>query len=284
MGKIILFIILGLAVVIAMALVYGDIRWRSQTKEMQARLEAARISPAKKTFSQDELIGLPEPVQQYFRTVLKDGQPMVAAVRIEHEGTFNMSETGDNWKRFTSVQRVITLRPGFDWEARINMAPGLAVRVHDAYIAGKGILHGSLFGLFSIVKMIGTKEVAEGELMRYFAETAWYPTALLPSAGVKWEAVSDTTARATLHDGDIVMTLLFRFNKSGVIESNYATARGRTVAGTVIPTPWEGRWSHYELRDSMLVPTQGEVAWILPDGDKPYWRGRIKKISYEFAQ
>ncbi len=284
MWKIILMIILGLAVVIAIALLYGDIRWRSQTKEMHARLEAARIAPAKKIFSQDELIGLPEPVQQYFRTVLKDGQPMVVAVNIEHEGTFNMSESGDNWKGFTSVQRVITRRPGFDWDARIKMAPGLAVRVHDAYIAGEGILQGSLFGLFSIVKMIGTKEVAEGELMRYFAETAWYPTALLPGQGVKWEAVSDTTARATLQDGDIAMTLLFRFNESSVIESVYAAARGRTVAGTVIPTPWEGRWSHYELRDGMLVPTRGEVAWILPDGDKPYWRGRIKKISYEFAQ
>ncbi|MDZ7319742.1 MAG: hypothetical protein ONB11_11335, partial [candidate division KSB1 bacterium] len=125
--------------------------------------------------------------------------------------------------------------------------------------------------------------VAEGELMRFFAETAWYPTALLPSQGVQWQAVSDSSARATLQDGDIVMTMLFRFNDDGLIESVFAEARGRTTGGSVIPTPWEGRWSNYEVRQGMLVPMQGEVAWVLPEGRKPYWRGWITSIQYEFA-
>ncbi|MDZ7342094.1 MAG: hypothetical protein ONB27_12125 [candidate division KSB1 bacterium] len=284
MWKIILLIILAIAIAIIFALVYGDIRWKSATKDMHHRLEAARISPPGQIYQIDELVGLPSPVQKYFRTVLQDGQPIVAAVTIAHKGTFNMSETGDNWKPFTSIQRVITQRPGFDWEARIHMAPGLVARVHDAYIAGEGILHGSLFGLISIVKMMGTKEVAEGELMRFFAETAWYPTALLPSQGVQWQAVSDSSARATLQDGDIVMTMLFRFNDDGLIESVYAEARGRTTGGSVIPTPWEGRWSNYEVRQGMLVPMQGEVAWVLPEGRKPYWRGRITSIQYEFLK
>ncbi|MEW6572491.1 MAG: DUF6544 family protein [Bacillota bacterium] len=45
---------------------------------------------------------------------------MVPAVTVEHVGTFNMSETGEQWKPFTSTQRVITQRPGFDWEARVT--------------------------------------------------------------------------------------------------------------------------------------------------------------------
>src|SRR3712207_6139748 len=69
--------------------------------------------------------------------------------------------------------------------------PGLPVRVHDAYVAGEGILHASLLGLFPVVDMRGTSDVAEGELMRFFAEAAWYPTALLPSQGVRWEARSE---------------------------------------------------------------------------------------------
>ena len=97
---------------------------------------------------------------------------MVSAVSVEHTGTFNMSETGEQWKPFTSTQRVITQRPGFDWEGRIEMMPGLTVRVHDAYIAGEGILHATLFGLVSLVDIRGTPEVAQGELMRFFAEAA----------------------------------------------------------------------------------------------------------------
>jgi len=56
------------------------------------------------------------------------------------------------------------------------------------------------------------------------------------------------------------VTMLFRFNDDDLIESVYVRAPGRTVAGTVIPAPWEGRWHNYELRDGMRVSVEGEVA------------------------
>lgn len=34
----------------------------------------------------------------------------------------------------------------------------------------------------------------------------------------------------------------------------------------------------------MLVPLNGEVAWLLPEGEKPYWRGRVSEIAYDFAK
>lgn len=193
--KVILLVILGSAIVIAVAIFYGESRWESATKELRRKLEAARSHTTLKSYAPRELDGLPAPVQRYFRAVLSDGHPMVAAVRVEHTGTFNMSETGERWKPFTSTQRVITQRPGFDWDGRIAMMPGLTVRVHDAYIAGEGILHATLFGLFSLVNMRGTPELAQGELMRLFAEALWYPTALLPSQGVRWEAVDGTSTQ-----------------------------------------------------------------------------------------
>jgi hypothetical protein len=130
--------------------------------------------------------------------------------------------------------------------------------------------------------MRGTPEAAQGELMRFFAEAVWYPTALLPSQGVRWEAVDETSAKATMQDGDVRLTLLFRFSDAGLIGSVRAEARGRVVNGAVIPTPWEGRLWRYELRDGMHVPMEAEVAWVLAEGPKPYWRGRIMTLSYEF--
>ena len=277
-------VILGLAVIITVALVYGSSRWQDATNEMRAKLEAARLPIDVKTFDPNELIGLPAPVQRYFRTVLKTGQPIVAAVSVEHAGTFNMSETGEQWKPFTSIQRVITKRPGFDWEARIEMLPGVAARVHDAYISGEGLLHASLFGLMSIVNLRGTPEIAQGELMRFFAEAAWYPTALLPSQGVHWEVVDNTSAKATLTDGPTTLTLLFSFDENDLIGMVRAEARWGLVSGVATQMPWEARLSNYQLRDGMRVPIGGEVAWMLPEGPKPYWRGRIITLSYEFAQ
>jgi hypothetical protein len=208
---------------------------------------------------------------------------MIVAVTVQHTGTFNMSLTEPQWKPFTSTQRVVTQRPGFDWEARVAVMPGPPARVHDAYIAGEGILHASLFGLVSVADLRGTPEAAHGELLRWFAEAAWYPTALLPSQGVQWAAVDESSATATMQDGDTRVTLLFRFNADGLIDSLRAEARGALIDGVNVPTPWEGRWSRYELRDGMRVPIEGEVAWMLPAGPWPYWRGRITSIAYEFA-
>jgi hypothetical protein len=277
-------IVVGLVVLAAIALVYGSSRWQLATTSMRADLEAGRLAIETKTYIADELAGLPAPVQKYFRTVLQDGQPIILAVDLEHTGAFNMGETGDQWRPFTSTQRVIAQRPGFDWDAWIAMAPGVTVRVRDAYVAGEGILHASLFGLVPLVNMRDEEEMARGELMRFFAETAWYPTALLPSQGVEWEGIDDFSAKATLKDGEVVLTVVFHFDEQGLIESVRAEKRGRTVGREVIPTPWEGRCSNYKVRHGMLVPLEGEVAWILPEGPKTYWRGLITNINYEFAQ
>jgi hypothetical protein len=277
-------VILGLAAIVAVALTYGSHRWESATQEMHAKMEAAHLPVGRKTFSCDELIGLPAPVQRYLRAALRDGQPIVSGVSVELSGTINMSATGEKWKRFTSTQRVIAQRPGFYWEGRIGMMPGLTVRVHDAYIAGEGVLHATLFGLVSLANVRGKPEVAQGELMRFLAEAAWYPTALLPSQGVQWKSADDFSARATLKDGETALTLLFRFGENDLIESVQAQARGRTVGGTTIPTPWEVRWNNYEGHDGMRIPTEGEVAWLLPEGAKPYFRARITSLRYEFEQ
>ena len=275
-------VVLALIVVLVSARLYGAYRWDAGTRELRARLEAARVPVRPQAVDFRELEGLPAPVQRYFRAVLEEGQPMVVGVRLRHEGTFNMGETTDRWKPFTSDQQVITQRPGFDWDGRVAMMPGLPVRVHDAYVEGEGILHASLLGLFPVVDMRGAGDVAEGELMRFFAEAAWYPTALLPSQGVRWEAVDDRSARATLAEDDITITMLFTFDEQDLIETASTEARGRTVGGEVVPTPWRGRFWNYEERGGMRVPLDGEVAWLLPDGEKPYWNGHVGEISYEF--
>jgi hypothetical protein len=271
-----------LALLVTAASLYGAQRWRSLTAELNARLEASRRETSATRYDARELDGLPAPVQRYFRAVLTDGAPIVATAAVTHAGTFNMGETQDQWKPFTSEQRVVTHARGFVWNGRIAMLPGVPVLVHDAYVAGEGLLRPAIFGLITLVNLQGKGEIARGELMRFFAEAAWYPTALLPSQGVRWEAINDTSARATLTDGPISMTMTFTFGADGLITSVLAESRGRTVAGKVIPTPWEGRWSNYQRQGGMLVPMTGEVAWLLPEGAKPYWRGTITALDYEF--
>jgi hypothetical protein len=282
--KAILLICVVLVVATVVAIVYGASRWEVGTKELRAQLRSARVPITPATYDARELEGLPPPVQRYFRAVLTAGQSIVTAVRVAHEGQFNMGKTQAQWRPFTSDQLVITRRPGFDWDARMRMAPGMHVFVHDAYVAGEGTLHATLFGLITLADVRGTPEVAEGELMRFLAEAAWYPTALLPSQGVRWDAMDDTSARASLVDVATTVSLEFRFDAEGLINTVHAAARYRTVNGALVATPWQGRFWAHEVRDGMRVPMQGEVAWLLPEGPSPYWHGRITDIVYERAR
>ncbi|MCD4706555.1 MAG: hypothetical protein K8S62_02315 [Candidatus Sabulitectum sp.] len=279
--KTVLVALIVLAFIIAAASLYGRNRWQSDTEKLLAQIEALRTPITPELYDSRELEGLPAPVQRYFRAVLKEGQPLISSVSVEHTGTFNMSETGEQWKPFMSSQRVITQRPGFVWDARIRMAPGLTVHVHDAYVAGEGILTAKLFGLLTVMNQPNTPELSQGELMRFFAEATWYPTALLPSQGVVWEAINDTLARATLTDGTTTVKLVFQFNTQGLISSVHSDGRYREVDGAQTATPWLGSFDDYELRGGMLIPLEGEVAWLLPEGPAPYWRGRIQQIEYE---
>ena len=116
----------------------GSLRWARATEAITALLEGQRLPASTARYDPREIEGLPAPVRRYFSTVLTPGQPFVTAATLEHTGSFNMSPTGEQWKPFTSRQRVIVRRPGFLWDARIAMAPGVAVRVHDGYADGQG--------------------------------------------------------------------------------------------------------------------------------------------------
>ena len=274
----------------------GAKRWAGRMTSLARGLEASRSDgtgpPPRSThhathYDAHELEGLPAPVQRYFRAVLKDGQAIVSAVAIEMAGTINMSATTEQWKAFTSNQRVVTstagYRPGFMWDARIAMLPGMKVRVLDAYIAGKGLLRAAMLGLFTVADMSGGGEMARGEFMRFFAETPWYPTALLPSQGVQWAAVDGSSANASINDGDVTLTLLFHFNDAGLIDSVRAEARGGMVGKEMSMRPWECGLSDYQVRDGMRVPMSGTAAWVLPGGPKTYFHGTVKTLDYEWA-
>lgn len=261
----------------------GASRWHRLTQALHERLEAGRRPPRPARYDARELDGLPAPVGRYFRAALRDGQPVVAAATLTHAGLFNLGERTERWKPFTSSERLVTRQPGFVWDGRVSVLPGLAVHVHDAYIAGEGLLRPALLGLFRLDELSGTGAVAQGELMRFLAEAACYPTALLPSQGVRWEAVDERSARASLSDQGHTVRLTFGFGSHGLIEWVEADARGRRVAGRTVATPWGGTFSDYRCLNGMTVPFSSEVAWRLPEGRRPYWRGRLLAMEVELA-
>lgn len=261
----------------------GHRRWHARSVALTAQL-GAEPGPAGVThFDPAELEGLPPPVQRYLRVALTAGQPLVSGVRLTQSGFIDLSSAGGRSQAFTAEQQVATRGPGSLWNARLGGFAGLGTRLHAGYLAGAGLLHAALAGFLYTARQQGGGELARAELMRFLAEAPWYPTALLPSQGVKWAAVDARRADATLTDGAVSVTLRFTFGDAGLVEAVRSEARGRKVGGAMVMTRWEGRWKDWALRDGMRVPLAGESAWLLLDGRRTYWRGRLSKLRYRFS-
>jgi hypothetical protein len=137
-------------------------------------------------------------------------------------------------------------------------------------------------GLIPLASMRDKQEVDVGELQRFLAEAAWYPTRLLPEEGVQWTPEDARRAYGTLRVGELEVTLEFRFGPDHLIEGIRAERRYRAVGKGFEHAPWEGRFFNYQTVDGMKIPMDGEVAWVLAGERKPYWRGHTTRIAFTY--
>jgi len=282
--RIFVLVVVLLVVSLAGVLAFADYRWRAKTADFLAQLGGNGFVSSSAAFSAAEIEGLPAPVIGYFRAVLRDGQPIVRRVRLSQQGDFLLRPAENGWRPFTATQYIAVQPPGFVWDARIRMVPGLAVRVRDALVGGSGYMHASLMGIVRLVSVEATAGITAGALHRYLAEAVWCPSALLPSQGVIWTPVDDSIARASLSVAGTTVSLDFRFGRDSLVQSVFTPERARDVDGRAVPTAWQGRFLDYAKRDGMRIPLSGEVEWLLPEGPQVYWRGRITEVSYEYQE
>jgi len=262
----------------------GERRWRSANDRLVSTLRARELSQSMR-YSEADLAGLPPPVARYFRHVLRNGQPMVTGARIRWEGQFNMGTPDkENWHPFTAVQEFVPGAPGFVWNARIDMLPGVPVLVRDSFVDGRASMRGVVWGLIPVVTAEDTPTLASGALQRYLGEAAWLPTALLPQQGVSWTPVDDSRATATLTADGTTVSLEFRFDSDGRNVSVYTSERfyddGKSEP---VARPWEARSLHFDQTDGMIVATEAVALWHMPSGEFNYWRGRPTAIEYRYG-
>jgi hypothetical protein len=164
---------------------------------------------------------------------------------------------------------------GFVWNARVTVAPLLHVRVRDAFLEGKGSGHVSLLSAVTVAADAGTPEMNEGALHRFLAEAVWYPTALRPSAKLKWAPIGENKALATLTTDGVSVSLEFRFADTGEVTGIYTPARWGKFDDGYRQVPWEGHFRNYEMRDVIFVPTEADVGWYVDDEWRAVWKGTI---------
>lgn len=222
---------------------------------------------------------LPEPARRYLGFAIREGAPPTRTVRMEHGGTFRTKPDQD-WMAISGLQYFTAATPGFVWSGRVRPGPLLWIEARDRLYKGRGSMLVKLEWLYTIANAAGP-EIDQGASLRWLAEAIWFPYAFVGDA-VRWEAVGQDSARATLTQERAQVTSIFEFDDAGRIAVIRAE-RYRDAGGKAILTPWIGRCSAYREFGPFQAPAHVEVAWILDGVEFVYARFDVTSIVYNAA-
>ncbi|MTI83215.1 MAG: hypothetical protein FH756_04770 [Firmicutes bacterium] len=224
----------------------------------------------------NELKGLPQCVQKWLEYSQVIGKENIRTVRLKQEATMR-TQKESRWMPTKAEQYFTTDEPGFIWKAKIKAAPLIHIVGRDKYYEGKGNMFIKLLSLITVADAKG-KEVDQGTLLRYLAETVWFPTAAL-SDYITWEEIDANSAKAVMSYGEVTASGIFHFNQNGEV-INFVAERYKEKNGQFSLETWTVLLKDYKEVNGIKIPIKGEVIWNLKDGDFKWYRLEIVDIDY----
>lgn len=267
--KIIIYIVAAIVLTVIGGKIFRFLQFRNEVAELFA--QSGNISS--KTFKYEQLLDLPEPVQRYFRHVLKDGQPYISYARLTHDGQFKAGLDKD----FTNIkgeQYFTTEKPGFIWKGTTAM-----FTARDMYVADKGRLIVTLFSLYNVVDGSG-ENFNEGELQRWLGESVWFPTNLLPNERNQWSPIDEHSAKLSFKYKSVSFDYIVTFSEIGEIK----TMETMRFLGDEKREKWLCKMADYQEIDGITIPMKAEVSWILEKGEVSYAKFDVKSIEFDIPK
>ena len=192
-------------------------------------------------------------------------------VTLTQSGDMRLGK-GTRRTRFQARQTIELTKTGFAWRA--TAGPFGAISVCDAYQDGAGVLDVRLFGRLRLAHMDGP-ELAKGEVMRYLAELAWAPDAIISNKSLDWSEINGQTMYVAAGSGAGRGSVRIDFDENGRIGSVFAPDRPFTDGRLTSERPWSGRFFDYRCHHGRWLPFAAEVGWAVDGWIKNYWRGAI---------
>ncbi|PWJ87776.1 hypothetical protein C8D77_11466 [Mesorhizobium loti] len=196
-------------------------------------------------------------------------------VKLKQTGRMKQKLEATSWMSFTATQTISTSECAFDWRARFG--PFGMISARDALKGGQGQLDIMALGVIPLARAEHSSALMRGELMRYLAELAWAPDAILLNSALRWREDGPDRLAVSAGMGETAVEVTLSLDGDGRIAGAFAPDRPRSATAPILPTPWRGRFSDYRRHGNMWLPFAGEVAWEIDGKEIVYWQGRIDR-------
>jgi hypothetical protein len=237
-------------------------------REVVELFEKEKETYIPRKITEEDIAGLPEPVQRYLRYTQIIGTGKVRTARLKQKGYFRTRES-QRWMPFKAEEYFTVDPPAFLWYGRIRLFPLVSFGAIDKFYREEGSLVVKLSSLIKVADAKG-EECDQAELVRYLSEIIWFPSAFL-SDYIRWEPINSDSARATIRVAGLTASADLYFNKQGQI-TNFVAERYMDVNGGAILKKWSTPIHKYAEVNGIMVPVKGEGVWTLSSGDFPYVR------------
>ena len=195
-------------------------------------------------------------------------------VLLKQSGTMR-SAASESFTRFWAKQQISVRALEFEWRARTG--PAGAITIVDALKYSRATLSVRALGLIPIARVPNSPALAKGEIMRYLAELAWAPDAIICNRELDWTLIDGQIFAVAAGEGLARGTVEFKLNTDGRIGSVTAPDRPHTEGTKIVERQWQGRFFDYRQHSGRWLPFQGEVGWTLDSNPFVAWRGQLTK-------
>ena len=154
-------------------------------QEVAALFEREKDAVIARKITEEDLGGLPEPVERYLRYTQIIGKEKVRAVRLKQKGYFRTKED-QKWMPLKAEEYFTVDPPGFLWFGKMRMLPFVNVAAIDKFTDGEGSLVVKMMSAFKVAEAMG-EEYDQAELVRFLSEMIWFPSCnfFKPSESIK---------------------------------------------------------------------------------------------------
>jgi len=262
--------------IILPAIVSNFAEWNfSATSKKAASIMLATDLHPLQTITEQQIYAIPPLVQKWLRRSGVVNKSRIVTVALKQQGMLR-TKPGAKWMPMNAEQYFTVNQPAFVWHARID-AGMMHIAGQDVYANGKGHMLIKAASIVPVADATGD-ETDQGTMLRYLAETEWFPSAAL-SPYIKWEQLNDSVAKAIMTYGGMSVTGNFTFNTNGDITKfealRYMEQNGRyTLETWVVPV------TEWGVFDGIRIPIKGHTIWKLRTGDFDWFRWEITDIEY----